>query len=190
MEAEALKPVTLGQPFELHLEIHHILLARSVAGCAGIESQSPGLIKIPFRFLTIRKGYPSADHCTWSCDLVDRHGNFSGRGGFLRFGSRQWRRFARTLLFLDGEFKVVGKKTSLQVGQRDLKLLLQALLDLGKSCTRFDPLGDGSFLVVGKAHRVDLVSTKSTKDAKKLEAYFDVHAMARGTIRRRSRGQC
>ena len=50
LERQALKSVPLGEPFGFVLEVHHILLARKVAGGAGIESQSS----------RSRRGYDSA----------------------------------------------------------------------------------------------------------------------------------
>ena len=49
----ASKPLTSGKLFELDLEVHHILLAGAVSGCAGIEAQATGLIKIPLGLLAV-----------------------------------------------------------------------------------------------------------------------------------------
>ena len=50
---DKLKSLTAGKLFEFDLEVHHILLAGSVSGSAGIEAQATGLIKIPLGFLAV-----------------------------------------------------------------------------------------------------------------------------------------
>ena len=51
--ADNLKPLASGELFELDLEVHHILLAGAVSGCAGIEAQATGLIKVPLGLLAV-----------------------------------------------------------------------------------------------------------------------------------------
>ena len=151
--------------FKEHAELCQIALRGSVAGLGWNQTESPGLIKIPFGFNAIAENDVSADERTWTHDLVHAQsdgpgrrfawviGRGSQRSAQGRRGLGSFRRSGKRLrLFLGDKFEIVHEKTSFHIGQPDSKLLVQTLLDFGKLRAPGDPAGDFLFLFIGQLH--------------------------------------
>src|SRR4029077_3469443 len=106
--AGRLETPTPRELFEFGLEIHDVLLAGAVTGGCGIESEAACLIKVPFRFLTVREDNASADHRAWARDLIHGHGDSSCGGSLFGLGRRKRIALGRTFCFFDFEFEVIG----------------------------------------------------------------------------------
>jgi hypothetical protein len=147
-----LEPLTSGELFKLDLKVHDVLLARAVSGGARIKSQATGLIEVPLGSLSIGERGASADHCAGTSDLVDGHGDFAAGGGCCLVW--RWQRWwlDSAFGFLERKLEVISEQASLEVCQRNLKLLLETFLYVGEAGTLLDPLGNCSSLVFGEAH--------------------------------------
>ena len=89
--------------------------------------------------------------------------------------------------FLERKLEVISEQASLEIGQGNLKLFLQAFLYVGKAGTLLDPLGNGSFLVFGEDHENWTYRPREHKTVK--ERGGDDSQLSRGPSLRRSPGR-